>query len=321
MNESILKALIEGLEKSRASLDYWLMFWTWLVVIGVLLEVIFVILDHFDALEDWRQGKLNPPFSPSKPKVWRLFIELFGAGLVALGVAGELAIDARIGGIERQIKEANGNRVLILQREAGEAKQSALDAANASRNAITDSAKASDVARLARKEADSFEHDIVAAKKQTAEAESHLADAIERTRRLEVQLSWRIITPDQKAKLLSNLMTSSRRLMPLQGIKISIRYSNSDPEVQEYAYEIKNSLSETGAEITDISGVVEIGVPGYKVPQGVILTLNPHRNPKAYILINAFNEAGIDTSGVANENMNEEEVLIFVGAKKHITSP
>jgi hypothetical protein len=45
MDDSALKALIEALERARGSLDWQLTAWTWLVVIGVALELVFAAGD------------------------------------------------------------------------------------------------------------------------------------------------------------------------------------------------------------------------------------------------------------------------------------
>jgi hypothetical protein len=122
MDESALKTLIESLEAHRTALDWWLSFWTWLVVIGVVLEVVFVIRTYLKEREDWARGNVHAPDRPSKR--W-LFLELAGVALVALGVAGELSVDAKIGVLETQIRGANDKRTVLLESESGDAKTSA----------------------------------------------------------------------------------------------------------------------------------------------------------------------------------------------------
>ena len=97
MDESALKVLISNLEGSRATLDSWLFVFTLLVVVGVVLEVVFVIWEYRDELHDWRRGIIHPP---EKPSIALLVFGLFGAGLVAIGVTGELYIGAKIGAKE-----------------------------------------------------------------------------------------------------------------------------------------------------------------------------------------------------------------------------
>lgn len=171
MDESALKSLIKTLEMQRAGLDNWLSFWTWLVVIGVVLEVVFVIRTYRSELSDWARGIVHPPDRPSR--LW-LVLELAGILLVALGVAGELVIDAKIGNVETQIRNANDARAIFLESEAGDAATSAhsasldaqaartnSDAANtAAGKAQQKASNAFTVARGARMEADLFKQDL-----------------------------------------------------------------------------------------------------------------------------------------------------------------
>ena len=82
MDESALKILLDNLEMSRSSLHGWLHFWTFLVVVGVALEVVFVIWEYRELLHDFRRGIVHPP---EKPSVLLLVLGLLGAGLVAVG--------------------------------------------------------------------------------------------------------------------------------------------------------------------------------------------------------------------------------------------
>ena len=93
MDESAFKILIANLEGSRSVLDGWLNLWTALVVIGVVAEIGFVIWEYTDDLRAWRSGAIT---SPARPRRVKFLLELVGASLVALGVAGELVVDARI---------------------------------------------------------------------------------------------------------------------------------------------------------------------------------------------------------------------------------
>jgi len=132
MNDAALKILIDSLEAHRSSLDAWLSFWTWLVVIGIVFDVLFVIHAYQGDLHEWRRGIVSPPSRPSRR--WYVF-ELFAVVLVALGVAGELAVEGTIGRVETQIRTANDQRASLLQQEAGDAKESSKSAADAAARA------------------------------------------------------------------------------------------------------------------------------------------------------------------------------------------
>ena len=187
MDESALKTLLDNLEISRASLHGWLHFWTFLVVVGVALEVVFVVWEYVRELHDFRRGEVHPP---ERPSLFLLVLGLLGAGLVAVGVAGELYIDVKASKVETDIRNANELRVSLLSKEAGDAKDSAQTARDAAKEAKSQSdqaqsgaANALTLAQEARKEADSFEQGIASAKKHAADAESHLADAMNRAKR------------------------------------------------------------------------------------------------------------------------------------------
>src|SRR5579864_7161922 len=122
MDESALRILLANLEGSQSSLHGWLEFWTVLVVIGVVLEVVFVIWDYFEHLQDFRRGTIH---SPGRPNLLLSVLGLLGATLVAVGVSGELYEETKIEHVETQIRTANDELYLFLSKEAGYAAQSA----------------------------------------------------------------------------------------------------------------------------------------------------------------------------------------------------
>jgi hypothetical protein len=212
----------------------------------------------------------------------------------------------------------SGQVIVSLDAAAREGAHNASRALNDSEAGLTQSraaesaaGKATEIAHAARIEADSFERDIVFAKNQAADAQSRLADATARTARLEQQLSWRTVTPEQKAKLRA-LLLSSNLLMPLNELTINISYSNQNSEAEEYAGELKDALNGFGAEVSEPGGVEFFGT---KVLQGVIVTANPVRNTKAIFLLNALHGAGIGVSGERNDKMDAHAIEIFVGPK------
>jgi hypothetical protein len=117
MNESALRILVADLEASRSSFHWWLELFTALVAIGVVLEVVFVIWEFWEDLHDFRRGIVHPP---EKPNVWLLIFGLFGASLVAVGVAGEFWEEAKIEGVETKIQVANDDLYLLLSNQTAE---------------------------------------------------------------------------------------------------------------------------------------------------------------------------------------------------------
>ena len=110
MNPSIsdLEYSIHRVESSVDSLERWILVASAMVVVGVILEVYFIVREHSSKKRDWHRGTIC---SPEKPQLWVTLFELFSVFLVAMGVAGELGI-----GILSSNKNAdlrNKNRILI----------------------------------------------------------------------------------------------------------------------------------------------------------------------------------------------------------------
>jgi hypothetical protein len=122
MNASALTSALDNLEKSWASLDWWLNFWTVLVVVGVALELVVLITEYTN---DWRDFRREVIHSPEKPSLLIFCLGLLGAGMVAVGVAGEFRIHVMAGKIEADMREESRQLVAIAEREAGDAKERA----------------------------------------------------------------------------------------------------------------------------------------------------------------------------------------------------
>ena len=136
MDESALRILVSSLEASRSTLHWWLEFWTFLVVAGVALEVVFVVWEYVEELHDSNRGIVHPPERPSR----LLFaLGLLGAALVATGVAGELYAESKIETVETRIRRANDELFSLLSKEAGDAKTSSGEA-KASASAVKNQA-------------------------------------------------------------------------------------------------------------------------------------------------------------------------------------
>jgi hypothetical protein len=114
----------------------------------------------------------------------------------------------------------------------GKAENEAKDARNAASNALT-------ITGNTRKEADSFENDIVSAKTQAAEAESHLADAMNRASaaeekflHLQAQMADREVTTRQRRQMFKLLVTHPPSHIVAQSLL------SAGPEALEYAGQI-----------------------------------------------------------------------------------
>src|SRR5207245_3451260 len=97
MTESDLRRLLSNLEIGRASLHGWLHFWTFLVVVGVALEVISLVWEYRNELNDFKRGEIH---APDRPSLLLFAIGFLGIALVVAGVSGELYIDVKAEMIE-----------------------------------------------------------------------------------------------------------------------------------------------------------------------------------------------------------------------------
>jgi hypothetical protein len=168
VDESALRTLLENLERSQSSLHGWLEFWTTLVIVGVALEIIFVVWEYREDLHDFRRGIVHPP---EKPITLRFVLGLFASVLIVVGVGGELYAGAKLERVETRIRGANDELYLLLSREAGDAKTSA-EIAHGEVDAI-------------RKEADAIENRLREASTQLGALEEDLIAQGPRWRLLE----------------------------------------------------------------------------------------------------------------------------------------
>jgi hypothetical protein len=163
MDELTLITKLKSLEASWASLDSWLKFWIFLVVVGVVVELVVILIEYSRELHEFRRGIMQPP---DKPSTWLLVFGLLGAGFVAVGVAGEFAIHIRAGKVESDMRDVTFALVAITDAKAEGANE------RASQN---------------QKEAEGLRKD--------AEAE-HSARV-----KVEARVSWRHLTGQQKAEI------------------------------------------------------------------------------------------------------------------------
>jgi hypothetical protein len=165
-----LRSSIKSLESRSNSLESLLYVFVALVVIGVVFEVGFVVWEYHADMKEFLRGIIH---SPHRPSGRILLFELIGAGLVAIGVAGELAIDVRSGDIQTTLRAKNGELIDILQ--------------NASSVALRAASENEKEAAQLRKEAAQLRKDAEGLKKQAED--ERLARV-----RLAASIAWR--TPD-----------------------------------------------------------------------------------------------------------------------------
>jgi hypothetical protein len=118
MDTSTLASALDNLEKSSSSLDGWLNFWTILVVVGVAVELVVLLSEY---THDWSEFKRGTIHSPERPSVLIFGLGFLGAGMVAIGVAGEFRVHVKAGKIESDMRSASRELVALADREAKDA--------------------------------------------------------------------------------------------------------------------------------------------------------------------------------------------------------
>jgi hypothetical protein len=322
MDDSAFKAVLDKFESTRICLDGWLSFWTWCVVVGVALELVFIVWAHIDERHDWyRSLTRGIVFPPEKPNVLKLGCELFSVLLVVGGIVGELRIDAMLGNLETKIRGVNERRVLKLQQEAGDAAKSAHDAAQDATNAKDDAGQAKTIARDARQEADS-------SRTQAIKAENDLQASLERTRKLEAQLAWRTVTPEQEKAIKEFLSPRlrSKTQLPFSGVKIRFVYLTGDAESGVYAEELASALHKAleGIDVNiDDKPMVVMQAGSGPPATGLFIGLHSRTDgtaAAAALLYLALKSAGIDALAEYG-TADEMTIEFFVGLKPRTSGP
>jgi hypothetical protein len=122
MDGSALRSALASLDDCNSSLHWWLGFWTFLVALGVVLEVVFVVWEYREEMHDFSRGVIHPP---ERPNTVLFVLGFLGAALVAAGVSGELWEESKIATVETCIRKGNDAVSLLLSKEAGDAANSA----------------------------------------------------------------------------------------------------------------------------------------------------------------------------------------------------
>jgi hypothetical protein len=307
MDESALKALIDALQASRDSLDLWLNLSSALVVIGVMLEIVFVVREYREELQDWRRGIVRPPGRPSRR--W-LVTELIGVALVSVGVAGEFFIDVKAGALETQIRKANEDLVLLLEQKANDAEASAEGAASA--------------AATAKRSADEAQNRVGSVARQADDLLGKYADAEKSL----YKLRFLVVPRDQL--LMRNGCSFVNAVEPFAGQKIEIRTNSagiSDPNDVEEMKNLVGSIEFLLGQVSKWSTSEAQGENGWGVTVTVRQNSSLETRNAANVLASAFGDCGLTDmqgnkpisemadagSAVDRENGPPDTIVLFAG--------
>ena len=145
MNDWIFDSIVDALNDARSSVDLCSHIFTWLVIIGVVLETLFLGVDHHDDFKAWVFARTHFKIPwPEKPSWGKLFAEVFSVWLVVIGIWGEFYEGSRSARLETLARQVDGLRNTLLQQEAGDAATNARraqDSAEAANESATNTQK------------------------------------------------------------------------------------------------------------------------------------------------------------------------------------
>jgi hypothetical protein len=290
----------------------WLVASSVIVAVGVLMEGPEVV---HDTINFFRTGETK-----TKP-AWITVLALFGWLLVAVGVAGEGIAETLVSKADGAVQTFNEILLTEARKEAGAAEASAEGAAMAASLATDSAGEAMTLAHDARKEADSFERDIVSAKEQAAKAESHLAEALRQVASAEAEISAlrkkgepRRLTEAQKVelvKLLSAAPPFTVGFLPLR---------NSSKETSDFADDLidvftRMKLMPSGTSARTLDRSI-----GASDARGIVVgVMSKEQHPLAAELLIAMLRAwGFEAEGDAAPTIAKgpNEMQILVSAKE-----
>jgi hypothetical protein len=171
-----------SLEASSACWFAWVKYAGYAVAVGCAMEApeTFVTIKRWWLLTFRDEEKEE---TKKEKKSWILPLAAVGLIIIVVGILIETFAEAKVSDVDAQIRSHESDKISAAEnnaaaaiREAGNAKDSAKEAAGSSALAKGSAVNATTLATGARKEADSFEADIVAAKKESARLKEELAD-------------------------------------------------------------------------------------------------------------------------------------------------
>jgi hypothetical protein len=172
-----IRALDIAISRRDALLD-------WLTVGLIICNLVVVAGLVVEFHEDAKQ------FFTGRPRIRRRWgLAFLGGVAVVLGILGELSITFVAHRFETMNRTDSRKIEELLNAKAGSAADAADRATASAKKAEGATSNALALARGARQEADSFEKDIVSAKNQSADAESHLAEALRRAAEARAELN------------------------------------------------------------------------------------------------------------------------------------
>lgn len=239
---------------------------------------------------------------------------LVGWLLVVVGVAGEGVFELVQNRAEGQLQTFNSVLLRDARLTATTAKDAASDAANASTRSRVEAEKAIAASDTAQRKLGNIGRELSSAETKVAALNSEIT-------RVNAAISWRTVTPQQKAAA-QKILSGSWKLLPLQGLKIHMSVIANCNECDEYADELKDTLDGFGAEITlgPLVGSGEgITRNGKKVPMDGALLVNQSSvsDLAPTLVLRALLAAGAKVVPIADSTISKGTVTLMLLQKPH----
>lgn len=245
------------LEKFAGHWFWALLGFTLLVALGLMFEFPEIWHDTIGALKEM----CRCPTVKRKLSPWSKLAGTFGWILIIAGVVGEGVAEGFLFKADGLVVKFDEILLADTTKSAGAARKSAIKAADAAKiakdqsdAAVQSSLNALGLAKGARKEVHSFEADIVSAKKLAADAESHLADALQQAANAEEELT-RIKTP----RSLIHVDELVAALKPFSGSEYTLNVFMDDESIQ-FTKAVAGALGAAGWVRKQPAGI-DLGIP------------------------------------------------------------
>lgn len=248
-DESALRRALASFDDFGSTLHWWLGFWTFLVALGVVLEVVFVVWEYWEEMHDFRRGVIH---APEIPNTALFVLGLLGAGLVAAGVSGELWEESQIAKQETCIRKGNDALFLLLSKEASDAATSARTARSEAEASGKEAGKAQKKAEKAESSAQRAGRDAHSAQQDAAKVHVDL-EAAELQRHemeeiLQIQAEYEIEYPHgPPLRMFKNgVAIAAESLRDLPPATARVEYKEFDPEAHAFAGIVFHTLRIAG---------------------------------------------------------------------------
>ena len=165
-------------------------------------------------------------------------------------------------------------------------------------DASTAAREARGVAARANERAASLENEAAQARERAAGLEKDAAQAKLDQERLRQQVRWRVLTTNEKGRLIQDL---SELRSP-----VTVNWTSGDAESAAYAVQFAEILRAAGVPVTDVAALFG-GNPAYGIS---VAGTEEEASP----LIHALNLAGFHTTNLVSEP--PQKLILFIGPKR-----